>query len=97
VKVKENIKCFFRKDPTSFFYVASCISFAASPLVNCDVSRLELVKNMMQTMHITYVEVPVACFSSWSSYAISWTRMVKLVTWQGLYPWISESSLPYNL
>jgi len=33
----------------------------------------------------------------WSSFAASYTRMVKLVTWQGLYPWISRSSLPYNL
>jgi len=55
VKVKENVKCFFRKDLTSFFHVTSYISFAYSLLVNCDVSRLELVKNMMQIMHITLI------------------------------------------
>jgi len=33
-EVKENIKRFFRKDLTSFFYVTSYIWFAASLLVN---------------------------------------------------------------
>jgi len=67
VKVKENIKCFIRKDPTSSFYVTSSLWFAASLLVNCDVSRLEFVKNVMQIMHNTlifYVQVPVAYISS---------------------------------
>jgi len=46
-KVKEIIKRFFRNDLTSF-YVTSYIWFAASLIANCDVSRLELVKNMIQ-------------------------------------------------
>jgi len=60
-KLKENIKCFFRKDLTSFFYVTSYIWLSASLLVNCDVSRLELVKNMMQIMHNTFLSAITSC------------------------------------
>jgi len=33
----------------------------------------------------------------WSSVVISWTRLVELVSWQGLYPWINGSFLLYSL
>jgi len=45
----------FQKRSNWLFYVTLYIGFAASLLLNCDVSRFELVENMIQTMHITLI------------------------------------------
>jgi len=47
---------------------------------------------VLQNLFAIFYQLTECC-----SFAISWTRFVELVTWHGLYPWVSGSSLPYNL
>jgi len=60
VKVKENIKRFLRKYPTSFFmllrsYIGLLLAYLLCVIVGMFKNRLELVKNMLQIMHITLI------------------------------------------
>jgi len=50
------------------------------------------ILSVLQNLFAIFYQLTECC-----SFAISWTRFVELVTWHGLYPWVSGSSLPYNL